>query len=423
MRRGLVVAIDGPAGAGKSSTARALAAHLGLPYLDSGAIYRGLALAWLRSGQAEDAPVESVLRTHPVEVGLEGKEPQIFVAGEPAGEELRSGRTGLLASRLAMRPDVRSFVAERLRKLAAIRGAVVEGRDMGTVVFPDADFKFFLTADLAERARRRYRELLARGERAEIEAVREEIEERDERDTTRAVSPLRKAEDAVLVDTTGLSFDEQVAVLLDLVRGRGRPLGSRLYRLSKGVLRFVLFGLLRMKSEGLEHLPRGAFILASNHRSNLDPPCIGTAVPGAIWYFAKQELFSRPVLGWLIRRLNAIPVRRGRYDRRAIEGALRVLRTGRPLLLFPEGTRRKRPGLGRPRGGVALLARRAGVPVVPAWIEGTGSLRPGAIRVRFGPALQFPAGGDESADEAFAASVMERIAVLGGVEPPARDEA
>ena len=215
-----VIAIDGPAGAGKSSTARALAEHLGFFYLDTGAMYRALALAAGRAGiPLEDEP--GVLRKLG-ELDLRfDSAGRLYLDGEDVTPLIRDGGAASAASRIAQLPGVRARLVDKQREMAQQHGSVVmEGRDIGTVVCPDTPVKLFLEADLTERARRRIRQNSLVPSPEELERVTRAIQARDEADQTRAEAPLRAAEDAVRIDTTGLSFDAQVARCLEAIRGR-----------------------------------------------------------------------------------------------------------------------------------------------------------------------------------------------------------
>lgn len=207
-----VIAIDGPAGSGKSTVARALAAHLGLKYLDTGAMYRSVAFAVLRSGgDPEDAAATaSVAREVDIEVGLDC----VTVDGVDATVEIRGPEVSRAVSVVAANPAVRAELVSRQREWAHRRGGgVLEGRDIGTVVFPDAALKVYLTADPEERARRRAKEVTD----LDYEAVVADIARRDAIDSSRAADPLVEAADAVLVDTTGLTIDEVVANITALL--------------------------------------------------------------------------------------------------------------------------------------------------------------------------------------------------------------
>lgn len=207
-----VIAIDGPAGSGKSTVARALAAHLGLKYLDTGAMYRSVAFAVLRQGgDPDDAELAAaVARAVDLDVGLD----RVVVDGVDATVEIRGPEVSRAVSAVAANPDVRSEMVSRQREWAHRRqGGVLEGRDIGTVVFPDAELKVYLTADPAERARRRAKEVTD----LDYEVVAADIARRDAADSSRAADPLQEAADAVVLDTTGLTIDEVVANITALL--------------------------------------------------------------------------------------------------------------------------------------------------------------------------------------------------------------
>ena len=216
-----VVAIDGPAGSGKSSTAKAVAERLGLPHLDSGALYRAVTLAGLDAGgDVSGQRLLALARALPVRLALaeDGFHPE--VAGADVSRAIRDGRVDRRVSEVAAMPEVRDWVNGLLREAVRRhpRGAVLDGRDIGTVVFPDAALKVYLTAAPRERARRRLTQEGREPAGAALDEATRDLERRDAADAARAVAPLRRAPDAVQLDTTGMSFDEQVDVIVRLAR-------------------------------------------------------------------------------------------------------------------------------------------------------------------------------------------------------------
>lgn len=215
-----VLALDGPSGAGKGTVGQRIALTLGWHYLDSGAVYRALALAVMRAGIG-DRDIAGIVRIG-ADLDIEcrplwDETAQIRVNGVPEGENLRTEECGHRASRLAAVPEVRSVLLALQRGARRAPGLVADGRDMGTVVFPDAPVKIFLTASAIERARRRYNQLKQKGFDANLRDLFEAIQERDARDSERAISPLKPAEDAITLDTSDLSIEQVVARILDLI--------------------------------------------------------------------------------------------------------------------------------------------------------------------------------------------------------------
>lgn len=217
------IAIDGPSGAGKSTMARKLAETFGFIYVDTGAIYRTVGLACLRAG-IDRRDVEAVMELLPtLEIAIRyngAGEQRMFLNGEDVSTEIRLPEISLCASDVSAHQAVRSFLLEMQRRFARENNVVMDGRDIGTVVLPDARLKVFLTASAEARAKRRLAELLAKGESQSFEEVLRDIRYRDEQDTARAAAPLRKADDAVELDSSELDFDETFAVLCELVIAR-----------------------------------------------------------------------------------------------------------------------------------------------------------------------------------------------------------
>ena len=221
----VVVAIDGPAGTGKSTVARGLANALGARYLDTGAMYRIVTLAVLRSGVDLDDPVAIAAVDALISVGFDPEDTHAFLGGEDVSTEIRGDAVTRAVSAVSAVPEVRARLVTRQRELSAGAGSVVvEGRDIGTVVLPDAELKVYLTASAAVRAQRRNDQNIAAGLPDDYPAVLADVTRRDELDSTRATSPLRPADDAVLVDTGDMTQDQVVARLVGLATERSEVL-------------------------------------------------------------------------------------------------------------------------------------------------------------------------------------------------------
>lgn len=210
-----IIAVDGPAGAGKSTVSKICAAKLGYTYIDTGAMYRTVGLKVLLSGKpVDDELIISVTRD--IEIKLD-EAARVFLDGREVTKEIRTPEVGKAASDVAKVGFVRKKLTELQREMAAQGSVIMDGRDIGTQVLPNADLKIFLTASVDERARRRFEELKAKGHAANFDKIREEIILRDKQDSEREIAPLAKAEDAVLLDSTNLTIDEVVAEILRLV--------------------------------------------------------------------------------------------------------------------------------------------------------------------------------------------------------------
>lgn len=428
----MIIAIDGPAGSGKSTIAREVAKKLGLRYLDTGAMYRTVTLLALEAGLVPDRVGEAGELAAAAPIRLEERDndlTRVFLGDREVTDEIRGRTVSQNVSAVSAEPSVRAVLTKRQRGEASKGMAVLEGRDMGTVVVPDADVKVFLTATIEERARRRQLQLEAQGASQPLEELIADIAARDAYDSGRELAPLRKADDAVEIDTTGMTIDEVVAAVCALATGdktgstavpamptvppvptgtragskwplsrmiRG-PLDKALYRFAFSFIPPLVRFFFRVRIDGAENVPAtGAVVLASNHRSNLDPFFLGSSSPRMVHFMAKSELWSFKPLGWLVDRLGAFPVNRGEADRRAVRHALDVLAAGAVLGLFPEGHRQREKELGDIRAGVTMFSLREGVTTIPVVMRGTDRvvknrmLRFPRVHVSFGPSIEVP---------------------------------
>ncbi len=217
------VAIDGPAGAGKSTIAKAVAKELNFIYVDTGAMYRTIALYLLRNGiDGKDVPaIEAELPNITVELKYaEDGSQQVWLNGENVSTEIRQEAVGNMASTTSAHAPVRAKLLDLQRGIAATQNVIMDGRDIGTTILPNAQSKIFLTASVEERADRRYKELIAKGEQCDLEAIKADIAQRDYQDSHREISPLKQAEDAVLVDSSDMTIEEVVSAIINLCKER-----------------------------------------------------------------------------------------------------------------------------------------------------------------------------------------------------------
>lgn len=219
MPKKLIIAIDGPAGSGKSTTARAVARHLGYVYIDTGAMYRAVTFLAIRENVLGDHnAVADMLKSGKITLRPGDTENLIFWNDEELTEHLRSYEVNSHVSEISSIPEVRDELTIQQREIGKGGGVVMEGRDIGTVVFPQADLKFFLTADIEKRAVRRHKEVTTKTEDISVERIKENLANRDQKDSSRKVNPLQRADGAIVIDTSHISFEEQVETIIRHVR-------------------------------------------------------------------------------------------------------------------------------------------------------------------------------------------------------------
>lgn len=219
----IVVAIDGPAGAGKSTIAKLVAENLGYAYIDTGAMYRSVAWKFLQTGKAfEEAFISQLAQTMVIEFKPEASVNRVFVDGVEVTAAIRSTEVTAIVSKVAAIGAVREAMVAQQRRMGEAGGVLMDGRDIGTVVFPNAQLKVFLTASVEERALRRYKELVAKGEKVDLAQLQKDIASRDKQDSDRAISPLRQAEDALLLDTSDMNIEQVTDKILQLVQERAK---------------------------------------------------------------------------------------------------------------------------------------------------------------------------------------------------------
>ena len=395
---GLNCALDGPSGAGKSTIAKALAKRLGFVYVDTGALYRSIGLYAVRNGANTTSADEVVplLKNINIELKYDAGSQRVILNGEDVSDQIRTPEISMAASNVSAIPAVREFLLDLQRDIAAKNDIIMDGRDIGTVILPNADVKVFMTASAEERARRRCDELIAKGQDVKYEDVLNDINQRDYNDSHRAAAPLKKADDAIELDTTSMSIDEVVDKIEDLIDSARRkdfktiPAFRRWFY---AVIRFIaaipFFIAFNIKYEGTENLPKsGSVILAGNHQTWFDPILIALRVKYISAYMAKAELFEIFPLNLAIRLAHGFPTRRNSADVSALNRAEKVIRDGYNLTIFPEGTRSKDGKIGRARSGVAYIASKCGVPVYPVGISFKRKLHfRSKIIVRFGKPL------------------------------------
>lgn len=216
------IALDGPAGAGKSTVAKGVSKELGFIYVDTGALYRTVGLKFLRDGYDTklNCDIDKILKTIEVDIKFLNGSQHVFLNGEDVSDLIRTPEASMMASAVSAKPPVRAFLLEMQRKLARENNVLMDGRDIGTVVLPDATLKFFVTASVDERAKRRYNELIEKGADVKYEDIYKDIETRDYNDSHRDIAPLKPAEDSIMFDTTGYTLEQSVEKLTAIISER-----------------------------------------------------------------------------------------------------------------------------------------------------------------------------------------------------------
>ena len=366
------IAIDGPGGAGKSTVAKSVAKQLGIIYVDTGALYRTIGLHMLKNGiDPKDAPnVAAALPDFTLELKFVDGKQTVLLDGEDVGDRIRTPEASMAASAVSAIKEVREYLLETQRNIAANNSVIMDGRDIGTVILPDAEVKIFLTASPEARAKRRYNELIAKGQTVTYEQVYTEMVERDKNDSTRDIAPCVPAEDAVLLDNSDLDLDGTINAVLEIIKKK-RPVNKfykRLHRVLAPMFRFVW----RIKVYGRDNVPAdGAVMFCSNHIAAKDPIMIAASCKRPITFIGKKELFKVPLLGWLIKKLGAIPLDRGGKDVGAIKTAVEALKNDGALAIFPQGHRYpgENPATTPTKNGAALICYRSKCDVIPVCIK------------------------------------------------------
>ena len=384
------IAIDGPGGAGKSSVAKAVASELQIIYVDTGALYRTIGMFMLESGvdlkNADD--VISNLDKFSLELKFTDGKQVILLNGNDVGDSIRTPEVSMAASYVSAIPAVRQFLLDMQRNIAKSNSVIMDGRDIGTVILPDAEVKIFLTASPEARAKRRYNELVSKGVEITYEQVYSAMVERDNNDTNRTIAPCVPAEDAIILDNSDFDPFETAREVVRIIREKQNSLDSsddlkeeepaktpdepNFYMKAHKVLAPFFRWIMRLTPHGLENIPEdGGVIFCANHIGALDVISIAACTTRQITFVAKKELFAIPVLGKLISALGAIKIDRGGNDIGAIKASISAAKDGGAVAIFPQGHRYPgiNPATTPKRNGAALIAYRSGCDVVPVCIQ------------------------------------------------------
>ena len=397
------IAIDGPAASGKSTLARSLAQRLGIVMVNSGAMYRAVTWKLLQSGtDLSDSPaVIEELGKMDIACGHDGTFSTITINGIDSTKHHRTPEVNANVSRVSAIPQIREKLVALQRDYLKTTHVVMEGRDIGSVVFPETPYKIYIDADPSVRNSRRSGD-------GEVDSV----EKRDAADSSRKTAPLKVADGATVLDTSKHTIEGVTEAAIEILRKQGFPIsgkparvnyeeptGGKMMRwiywlgwLSFGAAYRTIFGLRVIGDENL--VKAGPVLIASNHQSFLDPPLIGNLYKDEMVFFARKTLFKGPAK-WVYPQWNAIPVDQERPDMSSMKAVIRKLKEGWRVLVFPEGQRTLDGEIGEAAPGVGLIAAKAGVPIQPVRIfgadealpRGSGKVRFARISVKVGPPI------------------------------------
>lgn len=383
----MIIAIDGPSGTGKSTVAKQLASKLGFIHLNTGAIYRSFAWYVIKNkiNYKDTYDLQNALKMFNFAVKRGEGADHYFVNQKDVTPEIYSNEVTQLSSYVSVFPIVRKKLVGIQRHLAENRDVICEGRDIGSVVFPKADVKFYLTADPKIRAKRRWHELKikypAEAEKTSIDEIYKNQEKRDTQDRERETSPLICTPDAIRLDTSDLSVSEVVSRMLEICHKREKifegpgwlsPKKMKfLYRIVLFVswLFFVIFH--RYRVYGRVNFHSGQAIVVANHASFYDPPIVALSSPEEISFLARKSLFNISGFSWLIQKLNTYPVSQNASNLSVFKHILQILKEGKKVLLFPEGTRSPNEEIQPLRDGIGLLVMKSEAFILPTYIYGT----------------------------------------------------
>lgn len=384
------IAIDGPGGAGKSTVADNVAAKLGVLHLDTGAMYRAFALQAFREGltMCDETALRELTSRVKIDVTFVDGLQHTFVNGQDVTDLIRTPEISMGASDCATHSVVRRHMVALQQDIASRQSMILDGRDIGTKVLPDATLKIYLTASSGIRAKRRYDELIFRGLPADYDTVLAEVVARDTQDTTRRIDPLVAAADAVTLDTSDMTQVQVEQAIIELLEkklmqqetqptvGRPRERFTFFYRLAMWASFLVFHVLMPVRYHNAERTEMDApYILIGNHNHMLDPFLIGWKLKRfQIRYLGKKELTKNPIMRVLYRNMLMIPVDRHNMDMHAVRACLKTLKENHVLGIFPEGTRYKKTLMEEMESGVAMIALRGNVPILPAYITGKPKL-------------------------------------------------
>ena len=400
-----IVAIDGPAGSGKGSITKIIAEKMKLSCIDTGAMYRCVTLDIIRKNidMTDLESVKSLLEE--INIELNEKEGKVFLNGEDVTSEIRSVEVSKKVSIVSAIKEVRLKLVDMQRKIAENKDIIMEGRDITTVVFPNADVKIYLDASEEERAKRRYKQNQENGIEASYEEILENIKKRDYNDMHKDFGALVRSEDAIYIDSSNLTIKQVTEQILDIIKEKKKEIEinkkiyeeepdsfrkrCRLKLIKKIMMIFFYIPVYRIKVINKNYVPKeGAYIICANHVNMLDALAVVCTNKRKVRFICKDTMFRSKILSWALKSADTIPLNRDKNDIEAMKRTIKGIKNGDLLGIFPEGTRKGMEKNMKAKNGAAFFAIKTGVKVIPLGIQ--GSFKPfSKVKMIYGEPLDF----------------------------------
>lgn len=384
-----IVAIDGPAGTGKGTMAEILSQKYNLLNIDTGAMYRCVTLEMLNKniGLNDTEKIAEMLKTIKIDMKTENDKQKVFLNGQDVTEQIRGKEVSSNVSPVSSIKEIRLAMAGLQRKMAQGKDVIMEGRDIGTVVFPTADVKIYLDGNVEVRAQRRFKQNIEKGIEMTYEEVLESIKKRDKNDMEKEMGALKVAPGATVIDTSNMTVKQEEKSISKIIdkRLKEKKNEEKIYKIrpettwkkvERSIIKKLIYAfyrvLFRIEKVNEENVPmEGPIIICANHLNYWDAVGLVTATKRRINFIAKEDLFNNGFLNWIAHVFDVIPIKRGMRDMEAMKRCLSSLKKGIALGIFPEGTRKGLEKGAKVQNGAAYMALKTKAKVVPVGIQGT----------------------------------------------------
>ena len=373
-----IVAIDGPAGSGKGTITKKLAKKLKLNNIDTGAMYRSVTLEVLNKNinLNDSKQINEMLNTINIEINETNKKQIVLLNGEDVSEKIRSNEVTKMVSQVSAIKDVRKKLVEMQRKIGTKQDIIMEGRDITTVVFPNADVKIYLDADVEERARRRYKQNQEKHIECSYEEVLKQMQIRDENDKNKEYGALKIANDAVVIDATNMSINEVTSKIQNIIKRKQKEIKikEKIYyerpetarkKIVRTILKSTVYFLYRIvyrvQEIGEKDIKNDeSYIICANHLNYLDAAAVVVCNKRNIRFVCKDDMFKKPIISWALHIVDAIPINREKQDIEAMKRSIKALKNKELLGIFPEGTRKGMAKNLKAKNGAAFMGNSRG---------------------------------------------------------------